>query len=247
MYYSLNQKQIKLIKSLHLKKYRQEHQLFLLEGEKLVNEALRDKPEIIQWIIIKNDYSFSTKLSEVYTVSEKIFHSLTTLSSPEPIMSVCKFLAQQNSVIADLTNTFSFYLDNINDPGNLGTIIRVCDWFGIPQIFCSPNTVELYNPKTIQASKGSFLRVHLNYIELEQINFPHAINLYATDSFGTNIHSIKDKTGLIILGNESHGVSPKIKNKAHQNITIPKYLNSKAESLNVAMSASIIASEFFKV
>ncbi|GIV27632.1 MAG: hypothetical protein KatS3mg027_1446 [Bacteroidia bacterium] len=123
-----------------------------------------------------------------------------------------------------------------------GTIIRIADWFGINEIFCSPTTVELYNPKTIQASKGSFLRVNVYYIPFNELKMDS--NIYATDMQGQSIYSLKNKTGLIILGNEAHGISPKIKEKAHQIITIPKNPYSKAESLNVAMSAAIIASEF---
>lgn len=242
---SLSKNQIKFIKSLHQKKQRQEHQLFLIEGEKLVNEVLRDKPEIIEWLIIKKNYAFEKEISKpVYFIDDAVFASISTLSTPPPIMAVCKFLPHSTELSINLNSTFSFYLDNINDPGNLGTIIRICDWFGISKIHCSPNTVELYNPKTIQASKGSFLRVNVIYIPFEKLNLSPQTIVYAADTKGTNIYQTSLKSGLIILGNEANGISPSLKNYVHQYLTIPKHPNSKAESLNVAMSAAIIASEF---
>lgn len=247
--YTLSKSQIKLIKSLHQKKDRQEQQLFLIEGEKLINETLRDKPEIIQWIIVQKGYDFSINLPstiEIFTVNEHVYHSLSMLSSPQPLMAVCKFLPIDNTIEIDLKSNFSFYLDDINDPGNLGTIIRICDWFGINQIFCSKHTVDLYNPKVIQASKGSFLRVKVNYLDFDALPISDDVPIYATDMQGTSVYSIKQKRGIIVLGNEANGISSFIKRKSHDTISIPKHPNSKAESLNVAMSAAIIASEFFK-
>lgn len=244
---TLSNNQIKFIKSLHQKKYRQEHQMFLLEGEKLVNEALRDKPEIIEYIIIKDNYDFKAPASiPIYTLPNKLFESISTLVSPPPIIAVCHFLPQPSLPLINLSKHFTFYLDNINDPGNLGTIIRICDWFGIPQLFCSPNTVELYNPKTINASKGSFLRVQLLYLNFQQLTLTLTSNspIYAADINGNSIFNLYNKNGLIVLGNEAHGISPTILENVHQKITIPKSPHSRAESLNVATSAAIIAALF---
>lgn len=247
---TLNKHQIKLIRSLHQKKYRQKHQLFLLEGEKLVNEVLRDKPEIVQGIIIQKNYAFPKNINaDIYEADEKIYNSLSQLVSPPPVMAICKYLNNDKEIIIDLKNSFSFYLDGINDPGNFGTIIRMCDWFGIQQIFCSSDTVEIYNPKVIQASKGSFLRVNVMYIEIDKLlsKINREINIYGADMNGKSIYEIKEKKGIIILGNEANGISDKMRSIIHQYISIPKSKNSKAESLNVAMSAGIIASEFLNL
>jgi len=242
----LSSRQIKLIKSLHQKKYRQEYKMFLLEGEKLVNEAIRDKQEIIEFIVIKDGYNLSTNFNvNVYKAKDSIFSSLSTLSTPPPVLAVCNFLDDKEIPI-DFSKQFSFYLDSINDPGNFGTIIRVCDWFGIKQIYCSPNTVELYNPKTVQASKGSILRVSVKYIDFEKLNLSSEVPIYAATLDGDNFYKLNIKNGLIILGNESHGISKTILKKVTNKFTIPKHYESKADSLNVAMSASIIASEVFK-
>ncbi len=244
---TLNKSQIKLIKSLHQKKYRQLHQLFLLEGEKLVNEVLRDKPEIVEWIIIRKYHSLLfNKTLKVYELDEKIYDSLSNLISPPSVMAVCRYLSTEDEIIVDLKNNFSFYLDSINDPGNLGTIIRLCDWFGVKQIFCSSDTVDIYNPKVIQASKGSFLRVSVMYIDINNLlgKLDHDINIYGANMNAQSVYMVKEKNGLIVLGNESNGISNNVKSKIKEYISIPKNRKSKAESLNVSIAAGIIANEF---
>lgn len=219
--------------------------MFLLEGEKLVKEAIRDKPDIIKYFVVKNTSDFDTDLPvPIYSVNERVFNSLSQLSSPPDVIAVCEFLPPVSSVSLDLKEKFTFYLDNINDPGNLGAIIRVCDWFGINPLICSPNTVDLYNSKTINASKGSFLRVNVLYKEFEQLSIDSLTHIYVTDIHGKDISTITNKNGLIILGNEAHGVSTHLKKKYTEIISIPKHPSSKAESLNVAMSASIVAFYF---
>ncbi|RME17882.1 MAG: RNA methyltransferase [Bacteroidetes bacterium] len=244
----LSKNQIKFIKSLHQKKYRQEHQMFLLEGEKLVNEALRDKPEIIDCLIINSSFKNKNTLPShipIYQTDESIFNSLSQLTTPPNIMAVCKYFEIPSKPI-NLQKQFTFYLDNINDPGNFGTIIRTCDWFGITELFCSPQCVDVLNPKSIQASKGSFLRVKITYTKFENLNLPDAVNIYAAHMKGKNIFEITDKTGLIILGNEANGISTELLQFVKEKISIPKHPDSHTESLNVAMSAAIIASQFFK-
>ncbi len=245
---TLSKNQIKFIKSLHQKKNRQEYRMFLLEGEKLVNEALRDKPEIIEFLVVQNNYESFASLqkisSPVFCTNNSVFSDISTFVTPPPILAVCRFLDNSCSETVNLKNTFSFYLDKINDPGNFGTILRIADWFGIDELFCSPDTVELYNPKTIQASKGSFLRVKVNYVAFDKLKMSENTLIYGADLSGQSIHSISKKNGLIILGNESHGISKELKKRIHQFICIPKNKISRAESLNVAMSAAIIAYEF---
>ncbi len=217
--------------------------MFILEGEKLVNEVIRDKPSIVEYIVVRKSCSFATHLPvKIFTVDDSVFNALSTLSTPPDVMAVCKFLPKEKFSV-DLNKQFTFYLDRINDPGNLGTIIRICDWFGIRQIFCSPDTVELYNPKTINASKGSFLRVNLSYVEFEKID-SDKYPIYVTDIEGEDIKTIKNKKGIVVLGNESQGVSEEIKKRVKGKINIPKHFSIQAESLNVAMSAAIIAYEF---
>ena len=159
--------------------------------------------------------------------------------------SVCHYFADAKPQI-DFTKHFSFYLDDIRDPGNLGTILRMADWFGVDEIFCSKQSTDVYNPKTIQAAMGSFLRVKVHYCDMYEIADIKNIPVYGAVLEGENIYKTKLQNGLIIIGNESNGISKLNKERITHPLTIPAAETSNTESLNAAMATAIICSEFFR-
>lgn len=247
----ISKNQIKFIRSLHNKKNRENEKLFIVEGIKTVNELIHERPELIKELYCTSDYHLKnvSKLQQnAFTttlVKESDLLQISQLSTPNEVLAVCYTLIN-DKITTDLNSTFSFYLDDIRDPGNLGTIIRICSWFGIKELFCSPDTVELYNPKCIQSTMGAFLRVRLHYMKLDELLKKKQINtVFATVLNGESIYSKPLLNGLIIIGNEANGISAASLQLANRQITIPSG-NKNTESLNAAVATSIIASEFFR-
>ncbi|MBL7918086.1 MAG: RNA methyltransferase, partial [Bacteroidia bacterium] len=178
-------------------------------------------------------------------VKQDELEQISTLSSPNEVLAICHYFEHKKWQV-NFNSQISFYLDNIRDPGNLGTIIRLCSWFGISDLFCSPGTVELYNSKCIQASMGAFYKVNVHYLPINTLIEKEKIkNIYATLLSGSNIYKEKIINGLIIIGNEANGISEEVQQVCTKKITIPSADNS-TESLNAAIAASIIASEHFR-
>lgn len=236
---------IKWIKTLHQKKNRENENLFLVEGEKIVNELIQNFPQLIRLIVCKN--SFAEKSIELKAINQdRIFlakteemERITTLNTPATVLAIVeKFKAK-----AINPNEKILLLDDIQDPGNLGTIIRTADWFGINQIICSPTTVDLYNPKTLQATMGSFLRVNVRYEELKPYLLENQENVYAALMDGVPFEQIpKGNVGIILLGNEGKGISTELLPLIKNPITIPR--KGQAESLNVGVACGILLSYF---
>ncbi len=230
----------KFIKSLQLKKYRKQEQMFIVEGEKSVLELLNssfiiDKLLATTSFIEKN----ADKIRGINVVpcTAKELEAVGTLKTNEAALAVVKMLPTQEATLP--ANEFCLVLDDINDPGNLGTILRIADWYGINQIFASENTADCYNPKVISASKGSFTRVKITYTNLEDLLKDKDLPIYGAYLEGENVHKIKFATsGVLVLGNEANGISPAIAQYISHKITIPRF--GKAESLNVAMATAII-------
>jgi TrmH family RNA methyltransferase len=236
---------IKWIKSLHLKKNREKENLFLVEGEKIVNELIQNFPDLIRLIVCKN--SFIEKSEELKTISqERIFQAnteemerISTLNTASTVLAVVEKL--QTKAID--TSKRLLLLDGIQDPGNLGTIIRTADWFGIDQIMCSPATVDLYNSKTLQATMGSFLRVNVHFEELKPFLFENQDKVYAALMNGIPYQKVpKEKVKMILFGNEGKGISPELIPLLKNPITIPG--KGQAESLNVGIACGILLSYF---
>jgi TrmH family RNA methyltransferase len=247
----ISKSQIKHIKALHTKKHREEEQAFIVEGIKSVMEIVNEDPKLIREIFateqfITNHLTALTKANIKYnSVTENELLQISQLSNPNDALAVCNYF-ENLSDDHNLNKQYSFYLDDIRDPGNLGTIIRICSWFGITNLYCSPTTVELYNPKCIQSTMGAFLRVNVHYIELEELIANKNIkNIYATEMNGENIYKEDLKCGLIIIGNEANGIGELAKKLATKKLTIPS-ASQNTESLNAAVATSIIASEFFR-
>ncbi|MFM9943709.1 MAG: TrmH family RNA methyltransferase [Bacteroidia bacterium] len=235
----------KEIGSLKQKKYRQRYGQFLVEGEKSVLELCLSEYDITEILVTQKifDKTRGALLAPYLLIlSEKEIQQLSNFETPPGIIAVSNFKETFiHSVVFD--GKFTLMLDSISDPGNLGTIIRIADWYGIENIICSPDTVDLYNPKTIASSMGSFTRVNVIYSELEPVLKKQKNNSFACVMNGLEIQTIlKPQEGIIIIGNEANGISHKIENLASQKITIPRI--GKAESLNASIAAAIVCHSF---
>ena len=228
----LSRNQIKFIKSLKQKKFRLQHQLFVVEGEKIVNDFLNSDWKIEQI------YATKEWEGDAVEVSIKELERISSLKTPNKVLAIIK-MPQKKSVIS---GNLVLALDNIKDPGNLGTIIRLADWFGIQHIICSQNCVELYNPKVVQATMGSLCRIQVQYLNLKStLENMSDYDICAAVMDGKSIFSVeKSEKRIILMGSESHGISTELLEIAHQRVTIPKSENSQAESLNVANACGII-------
>lgn len=247
----ISKSQIKHIRALHTKKQRSLDKSFIAEGVKTVSEIILHNHQLIKELFCTNEfYAGHEKLllnKKVHftKITPKELDQISQLSTPNEVLAVCYELPKQE-ISTNLNNNFSFYLDDIRDPGNLGTIVRICSWFGIKDLFCSKETVELYNPKCIQACMGAFLRVTVHYITLEELIAAEKIKkIYATQLEGKNVYTENLKGGLIIIGNEANGIRKQTLDLATESITIPSAYGN-TESLNAAIATSIIASEFFR-
>lgn len=230
----IGKNEIKHIKSLSQKKFRDELGLFAVEGEKLVQEALASDFEV------ENVY-------RIEDIGEQAMSRITMLSSPSPVLAVVrKKLFDSSSVEAE---GLILALDSVRDPGNLGTIIRIADWFGIRTILASRDTVDVYNPKVVQATMGAIFRVKLIYCDLPDTLeiLSKSMPVYGTFLEGENIYTeTLDKNAVIVMGSESNGISDKVASTVSRKIHIPSFTQGEAtsESLNVAVASAITCSEF---
>ncbi len=236
----MNKNYQKLIKSLHQKKNRQAENLFLVEGTKSVVELLQSNLQIHAIFYTENFYATYHKYLAQNTAyqaitSQEILQQQGTLQSNDGAIAVVHI---PKPTTFSLKN-YALALDDIRDPGNLGAMIRIADWYGISQIICSQNTVDWYNPKVIIASMGSFLRIQPHYCNLADFLTNIQTTTYGMFLEGTNLHSIEfAKQGIIIVGNESNGISSEVAKTIQQKITIQRF--GEAESLNAAMATAIV-------
>ena len=235
----LTKNQIKLIHSLKQKKTRILHQMFVVEGVKVVQEVLNSNYELVE--VFSTDTSYSKFTTNFTEVSSKELSKISSFSSPNKVIAIFKMLAPSSVNWSGLV----LALDAINDPGNLGTIIRLCDWFGINDLVCSEDTVDCYNSKVVQSSMGSHTRVNITYLKLEAV-LVDSQSCYGTFMDGISIYDQKlPEIGVIVLGNEANGISKEIEDLMDTRLSIPRFGSLKqTESLNVANAAAIILSEF---
>jgi TrmH family RNA methyltransferase len=248
----LSKNQIKEIQSLQLKKNRDIKKLFIAEGLKTVQEIIEYAPQLLSEIFATRDFieknqivlrRLNLKYSEI---SAQELNKISLQSTPSGVIALCHYFGKVKEAF-DFENNFTFYLDDVRDPGNLGTIIRLADWFGMSTVFCSPSSCDVYNPKVIQATMGAFMRVQLVYTSLEELLAKQSVPLvYGAVLNGSNLYQEKLKNGLIVIGNEANGISEENLTKINKKLTIPAAKNSVTESLNAAVASSIIASEFFR-
>lgn len=246
----LTNKIVKYIQSLSHKKFRDEDGAFIAEGPKVVSEFLLSKKFECIMVCAEEDWLFENN-SLVNTISpEKIFkiddhwlQRISQLKTPNKVVAVFKQI--NSSKDKNFKDKISIMLDDIQDPGNLGTIIRNADWFGIENIICSENCVDCYNPKVVQSTMGSLARVNILYTDLATFIQKNKINVYAAALSGTSVFETgKINEGIILIGNESKGIHEDILKLATQRITIPRV--GHAESLNAAVASGIILSQIKK-
>ena len=236
----LSKNQVKLIQKLHQKKYRNELNLFIVEGKKSINEFLQ-AGYTPQLLIATEAFKASVPQHLITPVSKDELRKVSTLQNPDEGLAVFqqpkhKGILQEGVIVA---------LDNVQDPGNLGTIIRLCDWFGVETLLCNTQTVDCYNPKVVQASMGSLTRVAVHYLDLAAFLTTTALPVYTMDLEGENLYTATfPKDCILILGNEANGISSEVRALSNEVITIPRFSqHQRTESLNVAMAGAIILSE----
>lgn len=237
----VSKNQIKLITSLQQKKYRKQEQLFFAEGVKVVQELLHSNFELQDLFTTKQDFLTVPK-NKVHAISEAELKKISALTTPNTCLAVFKIPKAKEMVEKGLIVA----LDDVRDPGNLGTIIRLCDWFGIETLFCSEESVDIYNPKVVQATMGSISRVNVVYGNLETFLSQTKLPVFGTFMDGNNIYQEElPKEGIIIMGNEANGISTSVEKLVSERIAIPRFGNLQVtESLNVATATAIILSEF---
>ncbi len=247
----LSKNKIKFINSLNVKKYRKKEKAFVCEGRKIFELLAKSNYKIIE-VFATSDFieKYQKKYPHVTfsEIKENELSKISYLSTAQQVLSIAQ-IPDNKELSNKIAQELTVFLDKIQNPGNLGTIIRICDWFGIKNIVCTPDSVDVYNPKVIQATMGSFLSVNVFYEETETFfanvkklqlpvygTFIEGENIYATDLL---------PTGVVVFGNEANGISPEVAKHIDHKISIPDYNTHKsAESLNIAISTAIVCAEF---
>lgn len=237
----LSKSQIKLITGLQQKKYRKEHNLFFAEGIKTVQELLNSDFELYHLYTTEAIFPDVTP-DKITLITNTELDKISALSTPNTCLAVFK-IPEQKAVKSE---GLVMALDDVRDPGNLGTIIRLCDWFGISQIICSEACADVYNPKVVMATMGSLARVNVSYSNLEKFLTNTSLPVFGTFMDGENIYNeTLPENGIIVMGNEANGISAEIERFCSKRIAIPRFgALQETESLNVATATAIILSEF---
>lgn len=247
----ISKNQIKYIHQLELKKFRKQEGLFIAEGHKVVGDLLHEgfMPRQIfatqEWIT-DNPSLLPIINSQLIEVDLEELTRLSLLQHPQQVLALFPIPGEQTSFSSQ--NSLSLLLDNVQDPGNLGTIIRIADWFGIETIYCSIGTVDAWNPKVVQATMGSIARVHIIYVDPQQLFdcLPDDFPVYGTFLEGDNIYTQQlTQHGIIVMGNEGNGISDAVRHRVTRKLLIPDFhKGDTADSLNVAIATAITCSEF---
>ena len=242
----LSKSQVKYIQSLGHKKFRDEGAVFIAEGPKIVKELITEIPGLIKEVFAVKEWVNENQIllnqTAHTTIEEADLERISLLSAPNKVLAVVKKIIDGP---IDSNDKITLVLDAIQDPGNMGTIIRTADWFGINQVVCSNDCADIYNPKVVQATMGSIARVRTMYTDLRPWLQQQKVKIYAAALAGKDIRKIdKIPAGILIIGNESRGIHPDLLQMAHEKITITK--SGKAESLNAAVATGIILSRIVK-
>lgn len=245
----LSKNTVKFIKTLHQKKYRNQEQKFFVEGGKSVLEVLNSDFEVDILLVTDSFYESNQKILksfdlEILRVTQKQLESVGQFQSNDSALAVVRM--KTNQYFERSKEDLVIALDDVRDPGNLGTIIRVADWYGIKHLLFSRQTAEFYNPKVIQASMGSFTRVNFYYGDLKEVIEKWQCPVYGAFLNGTNIHELQElKPGILLMGNESNGISEELERCVTSKLTIPG--SGNAESLNVAIATAIFCDNFSRL
>jgi TrmH family RNA methyltransferase len=247
----ISKNQIKDITALHQKKFRKELNLFIAEGPKVVDEFLHSELKIteiygLQNWVDKNLLLLKKKNCTYFIVTEAELSRISTLQTPNEVLAICQQPVYQEKNIDKQADLF-LYLDGIVDPGNIGTIIRMTDWFGLKQIFYSDNCAEVFNPKVVQSTMGSLARINFYTMSLANACQLVDAKAYGATLAGENIYTTNFlKKSILVIGSESHGISDENIKRLSKQITIPQAKGGTTESLNAAVATSIILSEVFR-
>lgn len=249
---ALSKNKIKYIHSLEIKKNRKTEKAFLAEGHKLVGDLLghfhcRLLAATDKWFINNKELQLND-VGETLIVNEEELSRASLLKTPQQVLAVFD-QPEYPTDPAVIGHSLCLALDDIQDPGNLGTIIRLADWFGIEDVFCSPQTADIYNPKAMQATMGGIAHVRIHYTPLSDLirNLETDIPVYGTFLDGENMYGEKlSKNGLIVMGNEGNGISPEVGSLINRRLYIPNYPTGRetSESLNVAIATAVVCAEF---
>ncbi len=246
----IGKNKIKLINSLKIKKYRKKYKLFLCEGLKTAKEFITSGYEAN--LIFKNKDNalpnfLANSKAEIIDASLDDFKKLSSFKTPSDLIVVFK-LPEPKPLPASLTNELILYCDGIQDPGNLGTIIRTSAWFGLDRLICSPDTSDIYNPKTIQSAMGATAKIPVDYVSPDLFfngSYTLPKDIFGADMKGENIYKTNlPKSAVVIMGNEGQGIRPDCQQYINRFLHIPAFTPNHPESLNVSVATSIILSEF---
>jgi RNA methyltransferase, TrmH family len=241
----VSKNQIKYINSLQIKKYRQQHQSFLVEGDKSVMEVLASDYQVevvytTAGFLEKNQPELASYGVPLETVTPAELEKLGTFQTNDTCLAVAK--TKENTVLSAGPGEYALLLDDVRDPGNLGTILRIADWYGFTKVICSESTTDLYNPKVIAASKGSFTRVRTYYTDLPEFLRQQSPELAVVGALlrGESLYDFQfpDRGGYLVMGNESNGIGPEVEALVTRRVTIPRF--GGAESLNVGIATAIL-------
>lgn len=252
----ISKSRIKYIHSLELKKYRKQEGMFVAEGPKLVGDLLPVMECVYvagleEWVKANAANVSSSVVVDV--VTEEELRKVSFLEAPQQVLAVFRQPHYEESLFEAAKDNLCIALDDVQNPGNLGTIVRLADWFGISNIFCSKGSADIYNPKTVQATMGGIARVKVHYVdlatELSSLNTNASIKIpvYGTFLDGDNMYAKElSGNGIIIMGNEGRGVSPEVAKTVNERLYIPNYPAGRetSESLNVAIATAIVCAEF---
>jgi RNA methyltransferase, TrmH family len=248
----ISHNQLSKLTSLREKKFRHKHKEFIVEGEKMVSELLQQQRIVVERVYATFDFlhknaKYLAKMGDhVVPVSANELAKISALSTPNQVVAICAIPDENSDILAEnVQNSWHFYLDGIQDPGNFGTFWRLADWFGVPNLICSPTCVDAWNPKVVQATMGAFSRVAPIEIEFENLleKLPPDVSILGAMMDGLNIFEAKNrlpKSGILVIGNEGAGISEEILQKITHKISIPRDPAGGAESLNAAVAGGIL-------
>ncbi|WP_300674066.1 RNA methyltransferase [Soonwooa sp.] len=239
----LTSHKIKIIQSLDKKKFRQKYNLFLVESNKIIKELANSNVKILEIYSTKpEDLKSLFRNVDIFEIDERELRKISFLQNPKDSVAVCSL---ETAKVNDVNR--QIILDGIQDPGNLGTIIRLADWFGIEQVICSQDTVDLHNPKVLMSTMGSFTRVNVCYVELEDYLKTYEHPIIGTDMEGESIYKKEFPSKFsLVLGNEGNGMRPNVEELLTEVVTIPRFGKQQStESLNVSMATGIILGQIF--
>ncbi len=249
----LSNNKIKYIQSLKSKKQRQKYNNFIIEGDKMAREVLQSEELEIEGVFALADWVETNRklvnvhFNKILNINERELKKISNLTTPNQVLIIAKQWTPKID-FSTFKNDLSLYLDGIQDPGNMGTILRIADWFGIDWVICSPTCVEIYNPKVVQASMGAFLRVKTAVLPFETLQEQaKEVPVYGTVLDGENMYEMDLKAnGIIVIGSEGKGISPAVMAQLNHRISIPAHTSGGAESLNAAIATGIVCALFRK-